>query len=131
MVKAFIACAAHPKYKATYAVAYGAGLRVREVVSLKVSDIDSKRMTLIVEQGKGGHDRYAMLSLALLDHLRDWWCFANKHGQMYREGWLFPGLNPINPMSSRQLSRICVETARRRALIKKCPCIPCVTMCPS
>jgi len=118
-VKAFIACAAHPKYKAAFAVAYGAGLRVSEVVSLKVSDIDSKRMTLRVEQGKGGRDRYAMLSPALLEHLRDWWCFANKHGQMYREGWLFPGLNPINPMSSRQLSRICVETAKAAGIDKK------------
>ena len=61
------------KYKAALSVAYGAGLRVSEVVSLKVSDIDSERMMLRVEQGKGGKDRHAMLSPLLLDILRDWW----------------------------------------------------------
>jgi integrase/recombinase XerD len=54
----FMAMATHPKFKAAFAVAYGAGLRVIEVVSLKVSDIDSKRMALRVEQGKGSRDRY-------------------------------------------------------------------------
>ena len=54
-------------------MAYGAGLRVSEVVALKVSDIDSKRMVLRVEQGKGRKDRYAMLSPQLLELLRDWW----------------------------------------------------------
>lgn len=74
-----MACATHPKFKTAFAVAYGAGLRVSEVVSLKVSDIDSKRMALRVEKGKGSRDRYALLSLALLEHLRDWWrkCFEH------------------------------------------------------
>jgi site-specific recombinase XerD len=58
------------KYKATLSVAYGAGLRVSEVVTLKVSDIDSERMTLRVEQGKGQRDRYVMLSPQLLELLR-------------------------------------------------------------
>ena len=57
-------------------VAYGAGLRVSEVVSLRVSDIDSKRMMPRVEQGKGGKDRHAMLSPQLLELLRDWWRIA-------------------------------------------------------
>ncbi|KGJ95999.1 tyrosine-type recombinase/integrase [Thalassotalea sp. ND16A] len=117
--KRFLAAAVHPKYNAAFSVAYGAGLRVSEVVSLKVSDVDSERMALRVEQGKGGRDRYAKLSPALLEHLRNWWCFANKHGQMYREGWLFPGLDPINHMSARQLSRICVETAKQAGIDKK------------
>ena len=81
------------KYKAALSVAYGAGLRVSEVVSLKVSDIDSKRMMLRVEQGKGGKDRHAMLSPQLLELLRDWWRIARP------QVWLFPGLDPINPMS--------------------------------
>jgi integrase/recombinase XerD len=72
-IKLFLGAAAHPKYHAAFSVAYGAGLRVSEVVSLKVSDIDSERMVLRVEQGKGSRDRYAMLSPALLDHLRQWW----------------------------------------------------------
>ena len=61
------------KYKAALSVAYGAGLRASEVVSLKVSDIDSARMLLRVEQGKGRKDRFAMLSPMLLDILREWW----------------------------------------------------------
>ncbi len=118
-VKRFLATAAHPKYHAAFSVAYGSGLRVSEVVSLKVSDVDSERMVLRVEQGKGRKDRYAKLSPALLKHLRHWWCFANKYGQMYREGWLFPGLDPINHMSARQLSRICVKTAKQAGISKK------------
>jgi integrase/recombinase XerD len=61
------------KVKAALSVAYGAGLRVSEVANLKVSDIDSQRMTLRVEQGKGQRDRYVMLSPQLLELLRDWW----------------------------------------------------------
>jgi site-specific recombinase XerD len=109
--KRFMTCTTHPKFKAALAVAYGAGLRVSEVVSLKVSDIDSERMTIRVEQGKGSRDRYAMLSPVLLEHLRDWWRFANQQGQMFVGGWLFPGLNPINHMASRHLSRVCKQTA--------------------
>jgi len=110
--KRFMSCAIHPKFKAALAAAYGAGLRVSEVVSLKVSDIDSNRMALRVEQGKGSHDRYALLSPALLEHLRDWWRFANQQGQMFEGGWLFPGVNPINHMTARHLSRICKLTAK-------------------
>ncbi len=110
--KRFMSCAIHPKFKAALAVAYGAGLRVSEVVSLKVSDIDSNRMTLRVEQGKGSRDRYALLSHALLEHLRDWWRFANQQGQMFEGGWLFLGVNPINHMTARHLSRICKLTAK-------------------
>jgi integrase/recombinase XerD len=60
------------KYKAALSVACGAGLRAAEVVSLKVSDIDSKRMIIRVQQGKGGKDRNVMLSPSLLDLLRTW-----------------------------------------------------------
>jgi integrase/recombinase XerD len=94
------------KYKAALSVACGAGLRVSEVVSLKVSDIDSKRMMLRVEQGKGGKDRHAMLSPQLLELLRDWWRIARP------QVWLFPGLDPINPMSTRQLNRACHAAAQ-------------------
>src|SRR6266849_377701 len=70
-VARFLEAAPGIKYKAALSVAYGAGLRVSEVVSLKVSDIDSQRMMLRVEQGKGHKDRYAMLSPVLLELLRD------------------------------------------------------------
>lgn len=91
------------KYRAALSVAYGAGLRASEVVSLKVSDIDSERMVIRVEQGKGRKDRYAMLSPALLDLLRAWWLAAR--GVMLPGGWLFPGQNPVNPLTTRQLNR--------------------------
>ena len=64
---------ATPKYKAAFATAYGAGLRASEVVALKAGDIDSNRMLLLVERGKGGKDRHAMLSPQLLELLRVWW----------------------------------------------------------
>jgi len=80
----FLEAAPGIKYKAAFSVAYGAGLRVSEVATLKVSDIDSKRMMLRVEQGKGHKDRYAMLSPQLLELLRDWYRVARP------QGWLFP-----------------------------------------
>jgi len=106
-----LAAAGNPKYRAALSLAYGAGLRVSEVVSLKIGDIDSTRMTLRVEQGKGRKDRYAMLSPVLLEQLRDWWCFAHAQSLMLKGGWLFPGQNPINHMSTRQLSRACRTAA--------------------
>jgi site-specific recombinase XerD len=100
------------KYKAALSVAYGAGLRVSEVANLKVSDIDSERMTLRVEQGKGQRDRYVMLSPQLLELLRDWWRASRP------QVWLFPGQNPINPMTPRQLNRA-VHAAKDLAGISK------------
>ncbi len=94
------------KYRAALSVAYGAGLRASEVVSLKVSDIDSERQVIRVEQGKGRKDRYAMLSLDLLDLLRDWWRAGREQGVMLPGGWLFPGQNLVNPLTTRQLRRI-------------------------
>jgi site-specific recombinase XerD len=93
------------KYKAALSVAYGAGLRASEVVHLKVSDIDSQRMVLRVEQGKGKKDRYAMLSPTLLELLRAWYRHARAQRMMLPGGWLFPGQNPVNPLSTRQLNR--------------------------
>ena len=100
------------KYKAAFGAAYGAGLRVSEVVALKVSDIDSQRMTLRVEQGKGQRDRYVMLSPQLLEWLREWWKAARP------QAWLFPGQNPVNPMTARQLGRA-VHAAALAAGISK------------
>jgi site-specific recombinase XerD len=88
-----------PKYKAAMSAAYSAGLRVSEVVALKVADVDSKRMLLRIEQGKGRKDRLAILSPRLLDLLRDWYCIARP------TVWLFPGRDPMLPMTTRQLTR--------------------------
>ena len=112
-VARFLEAAPGIKYKAALSVAYGAGLRVSEVVSLKVSDIDSKRMMLRVERGKGGKDRHAMLSPQLLELLRDWWRIARP------QGWLFPGQNPINPMTTRQLTRACHAAAQMAEIAKR------------
>jgi len=112
-VARFLEAAPGIKYKAALSVAYGAGLRVSEVVSLKVSDIDSKRMMLRVEQGKGRKDRHAMLSPVLLELLRDWYRIARP------QGWLFPGQNPVNPMTTRQLTRACQAAAHMAELTKR------------
>jgi integrase/recombinase XerD len=112
-VARFLEAAPGLKYKAALSVAYGAGLRVSEVVSLKVSDIDSKRMMLRVEQGKGHKDRYAMLSPVLLELLRDWYRIARP------QGWLFPGQNPVNPMTTRQLTRACHAAAQMAEIAKR------------
>ncbi len=94
------------KYRAALSVAYGAGLRASEVVSLKLPDIDSSRQVIRVEQGKGAKDRYAILSEPLLDLLRAWWQAGRDRGVMLPGGWLFPGQNPVNHLTSRQLSRV-------------------------
>jgi len=99
------------KHRAALSVAYGAGLRASEVVHLKVTDIDSDRMILRVVQGKGQRDRYAMLSPSLLVLLRAWWRQGHAQGQMRPGGWLFPGRNPMNPLSTRQLNHICHAAA--------------------
>jgi len=104
-VTRLIAAAPNAKYQAALSVAYGAGLRASEVVALKVTDVDSERMMLRVEQGKGRKDRYAMLSPVLLERLRAWWRVAHAQGKMLPNGWLFPGLNPMEQMSTRQLNR--------------------------
>jgi site-specific recombinase XerD len=108
------------KYRAALSVAYGAGLRASEVVSLKMSDIDSdsERMVIRVERGKGRKDRYAMLSEPLLDLLRAWWLAGRERGVMLPGGWLFPGQNPVNPLTTRQLRRA-FDGAREAAGIDK------------
>ncbi len=114
-VARLIAAAPNPKSQTALSVAYATGLRVSEVVSLRVTDIDSKRMTLRVEQGKGRKDRYAMLSPLLLERLRAWWRLAHAQGKMLPGGWLFPGLNPVESLTTRQLNRavhIAAETAK-------------------
>ena len=113
-----IAAAGNLKHQTALAVAYGAGLRASEVTALKVGDIDSERMTLRVEQGKGRKDRYAMLSPVLLERLRVWWKVARAQGKIFDGGWLFPGLNPIESRSTRQLNRA-IHAAAKTAQIDK------------
>jgi integrase/recombinase XerD len=87
------------KYRAALGISYGAGLRASEVCTLKVKDIDSQRMLIHADQGKGSKDRQAMLSPSLLEVLRQYWRESRP------EGWLFPGKPKISPLSPRQLNR--------------------------
>ena len=100
------------KYKAALSIGYGAGLRANEVVNLKIGDIDSDRMLIRVEQGKGSKDRHVMLSPALLKLLRDY------YRESRPQGWLFQGMKVGTPLSTRQLNRA-FATAKRMAGITK------------
>jgi site-specific recombinase XerD len=106
-------CAPNLKHKAALSVAYGGGLRASEIVHLKVGDIDSGRMLIRVEQGKGRKDRYVMLAPDLLELLRAWWRTARP------KGWLFPGRDPAQPITTRQLNRACHAAAVTAALDKR------------
>jgi site-specific recombinase XerD len=112
-VARFLEAAPGPRSKAAFGAAYGAGLRVSEVASLKVTDIDSRRMMIRVEQGKGRKDRYAMLSPLLLALLRDWYRIARPRL------WLFPGRDPLQPLTTRQLNRACHAAARMAEITKR------------
>jgi site-specific recombinase XerD len=112
-VARFLDAAPSLKYKAALSVAYGAGLRASEVVSLKVGDIDSARMVIRVEQGKGRKDRYVMLSKHLLQLLRAYWKASRP------QGWLFPGRDPVNALSARQLRYVCHSAAKAAGIDKR------------
>jgi integrase/recombinase XerD len=101
------------KYRAALSVAYGCGLRVSEIANLKVTDIDSARMLIRVEQGKGRKDRFVMLAPDLLDLLRQWWRVKRPRG------WLFPGQQPAQPITTRQLNRACHAAAEAAKLGKR------------
>jgi site-specific recombinase XerD len=107
------------KHRTALSVAYGAGLRVSEVTALKVGDIDSERMLLRVEQGKGHKDRYALLPPILLERLRTWWRHAHAAGKILPGGYLFPGLDPMDSMSTRQLNRAVHEAAAAAHIDKR------------
>ena len=110
------------KHRTALSVAYGAGLRVSEVIALKVGDIDSQRMLLRIEKGKGQKDRYALLPPILLERLRTWWRCARAEGKVLPGGYLFPGLDPMDSLSTRQLNRAVHEAARLRTSISASRC---------
>ena len=93
-VRQFFAAIKRIKTRAMLMTIYAAGLRISELVNLKIGDIDSKRMVIRVQQGKGQKDRYVMLSSVLLGILREYW---KEHKP---SNWLFPGLDPIQAASS-------------------------------
>jgi integrase/recombinase XerD len=118
-VSRLIEAAKNLKHRTALSVAYGAGLRVSEVIALKVGDIDSQRMLLRIEQGKGHKDRYALLPPLLLERLRIWWRHAHSQGKILPGGYLFPGLDPMDSMSTRQLNRAVHEAAAAARIDKR------------
>jgi integrase/recombinase XerD len=110
------------RYRAALMTAYGGGLRVSEVVSLQIGDIDSQRMLIRLRQGKGKKDRYAMLSPRLLEVLRCWWRSRHPAGQPRKtspQDWLFPGWRKDRHMNPKSLQTACREAARAAGLSKK------------
>jgi site-specific recombinase XerD len=111
-VQRLIAHEAHLKHRTMFQTAYAAGLRLNEVLHLCIGDVDSRRMTIRVEQGKGGQDRYTVLSARLLDTLRAYWRVVRPMT------WLFPGKDGTRPMDPSGLQRA-YTLAKRRAGITK------------
>ena len=109
-VAELLALAPNLKAQTALSVAYGAGLRSSEVVRLKTTDIDSDRMVIHVEQGKGSKDRTALLSPALLEQLRTWYRAARVRKQVRPGSWLFPGQKGKH-LSPRQLNRLFHQAA--------------------
>jgi site-specific recombinase XerD len=110
------------RYRAALMTAYGAGLRVSEVVALRVGDIDSQRMLIRVQQGKGKKDRYAMLSPRLLEVLRAWWRathLSRRSGTTSPEDWLFQGFRRHRHMNVESLQTACREAARMAGIAKR------------
>lgn len=108
----FLDCIAGTKHRAILTTCYAAGLRISEAVRLTVSDIDSARMVIRVDQGKGQKDRYVMLSPKLLEILRQWWRMEKP------KPWLFPGDIPGRHISKDAVEQAC-QKARRRCPIPK------------
>jgi integrase/recombinase XerD len=111
-VEYFLKCVPWCKVRVVLTVCYAAGLRVSEAVALKISDIDSQRMTIRVAQGKGQNDRYVMLSERLLRILRDWYCAARP------KVWLFPGAIPDSHIARNSVATACKLGVRRSGLTK-------------
>jgi site-specific recombinase XerD len=108
----FLDCVPGLKHRAILTTCYAAGLRISEVLHLRPTDIDSRRMVVRVDQGKGQKDRYVMLSPKLLELLRTWW-------RMERPTqWLFPGDRPGQAISKDAVEQAC-QKARRRCRIAK------------
>ena len=111
-VASLIEKTANLKHRAILMTAYGAGLRLNEICHLKVTDIDSDRMTIRVEQGKGAKDRYTLLSPRLLAELRLYWLSARP------KEWLFTARDPMRPISEHTVHRL-YHAAKARAGIAK------------
>ena len=113
-IERLLAAASELKHRVLLMLTYSAGLRVSEVAHLKVSHIDSGRMSVRVEQGKGNKDRYTVLSARMLKELRRYWL-------AYRpEVWLFTGRDRARPMHVKTIQRIFYAAKDRAGIVKTC-----------
>lgn len=112
-VRRVIESAANRKQRAVLATTYAAGLRVSEVVRLQLRNIDAQRMSLRIEQGKGGKDRYTLLSPRLLEELRAYW-------RQYRPAlWLFPARGGKQPMDISTAQKLYYAAKQRAGVTKR------------
>ena len=108
----FLGCVQRLKHRVILTICYAAGLRISEAIRLKAAVIDSKRMVLRVEQGKGQKDRYVMLSAKLLEILRDYWKTTRP------KEWLFPGGRPGRPITRDAVELACTKAHQLSGLSK-------------
>ena len=108
----FLGCVQDGKHRTILTTCYAAGLRISEAIALQVPHIDSRRMVVRVEQGKGMKDRYVMLSPKLLEILRNWW------RQERPQHWLFPGRIPGQHISKDAVEHVCQQTHQRCRIAK-------------
>jgi integrase/recombinase XerD len=108
----FLSCIISTKHRAILTTCYAAGLRISEAVCLKTTDVDSQRMVIRVDQGKGKRDRYVMLSPVLLEILRTWWRVEKP------SHWLFPGDIPGQHITAGSVAEAC-RNARESSGIRK------------
>ena len=111
-VERFLKTVRNLKMRTAFITIYAAGLRVSELVALTSRDIDSTRMVIAIRHGKGGKDRYVMLSEQLLGILRDYWKRTKP------THWLFPGPDPLQPVTTRSLQRLFHDAAEAAGLDK-------------
>jgi integrase len=131
--KRLLMMAGKPQVRMLFSIGYGAGLRVSEVVKLKVKHIDSALGVIRVEQSKGKKDRQVMLSPETLDLLREWWKVRTRkydRGVPVAERWLFPGRRKGLHLTPRQVTRLFHETVEAAGIRKKLTRIPCGTALP-
>ena len=111
-VRHFLGCVASPKHRTILTICYAAGLRISEAVRLRPTEIDSQRMVIRVEQGKGQKDRYVMLSPKLLEILRSWWRLEKP------KPWLFPGRIPGCHITKDAVELACQQAHRLSQIAK-------------
>jgi integrase/recombinase XerD len=111
-VKALLAVTTNLKHKAILMITYSSGLRASETARLKITDIDSQRMMVRINQGKGGQDRYSILSQTALEHLRQYW-------RKYRpQEWLFNGMRKNDHLSTNSVQQLFYQAKKRAGITK-------------